>query len=85
MIPKNRLIFYAYQFVPITLLLVISLTLAHIVGNVIFNDIRANLISFMVTYYGLYWGMMRGVKNKHNYNDNTSGVATVLSTSTTLA
>ncbi len=79
MIPKNSLVFYAYQFVPVIFLLVVSFAFAFLVGTVIFNDTRAYALSFWVAYYGLFFGIMRGVKNKHNFNDNTSGVATVLS------
>ena len=79
MIPKNKLIFYAYQFVPITVLVVVSLLFAFVVGELIFKSYEAFLISFMVAYYGLFFGIMRGFANKNNYNDNTSGVATVLS------
>ena len=78
MIPKNRVIFYAYQFVPVIFLLVISFAFAYLVGNVIFNDMRAYAISFLVAYYGLFFGIMRVFKNKHNYNDNTSGLATLM-------
>ena len=79
MIPKNKLVFYAYQFVPITFLVVVSLLFGWIVGEVIFNSYEAFLIMFMVAYYGMFFGIMRGFTNKYNYNDNTSGVATVLS------
>ena len=79
MIPKNRVLFYLYQFVPITFLVVLSFAVAFLVGNIIFNDMRAWAISFLITYYGLFFGIMRAFKNKNNYNDNTSGVATVLS------
>lgn len=79
MMPKSRVIFYAYQFVPIIFLLVVSFTFAYIVGHVIINDMRAYALSFLLAYYGLFFGIMRGFKNKNNYNDNTSGVATILS------
>lgn len=79
MIPKNRLVFYLYQFVPIIFLLVVSFAFADIVGNLIFKDMTAYLMSFLVAYYGLFFGIMRAFKNKNNHNDNTSGVATVLS------
>ncbi len=79
MIPKNRVLFYLYQFVPIIFLLAISFAFADIVGNLIFNDMTAFLLSFLVAYYGVFFGIMRVFKNKNNYNDNTSGVATVLS------
>lgn len=79
MMPKHRAIFYAYQFVPIVFLLFVSFTFAYLVGTLIFNDMRAYLLSFLVAYYGLFFGIMRVFKNKNNYNDNTSGIATVLS------
>ena len=79
MMPKSRVIFYAYQFVPIIFLLVVSFTFAYIVGHVIINDMRAYALSFLLAYYGLFFGIMRVFKNKNNYNDNTSGVATILS------
>ncbi len=79
MIPKNRLVFYLYQFVPIIFLLAVSFAFAHLVGNVIFNDMSAYMLSFLFAYYGLFFGTMRVFKNKNNYNDNTSGVSTVLS------
>lgn len=79
MIPKNRVVFYAYQFVPVIFLLIVSFALADLVGNVLLNDAYAFLITFLLIYYGLFFGIMRIFKNKNNYNDNTSGVATVLS------
>ena len=77
--PKSRVIFYAYQFVPIIFLLVVSFAFAFLVGDFLIKDERIFYISFLVAYYGLFFGIMRGFKNKNNYNDNTSGVATVLS------
>lgn len=79
MIPKNKLIFYAYQFVPVLFLVAVSLLVGYLVGNLILKSYEAFYISFMVAYYGLFFGIMRGFTNKFNYNDNTSGVATVLS------
>ena len=78
MMPKHRILFYAYQFVPIIFLLMVSLSVAFLT-NALINDDRAFYISFLVSYYGLFFGIMRAFKNKKNYNDNTSGVATVLS------
>lgn len=79
MIPKNATVFYMYQFVPVIFMLAVSLFLAYIIGVVIVNDNRAWYLSFLIIYYGLFFLTMRGFKNKNNYNDNTSGVATVLS------
>lgn len=79
MIPKNRALFFAYQFVPVIFLLLISLTLSYLFGIVLLNDERAYMLSFLVIYYGTFLLMMRAFKNPNNFNDNTSGVATVLS------
>ena len=79
MMPKSRALFYAYQFVPGIFLLVVSFAFAFVVGTLIFNDTKVYLLSFLFAYYGLFFGIMRAFKNKNNYNDNTSGVATVLS------
>ena len=79
MIPKNKALFYSYQFVPIIFLLVVSFAFAYLMGYVVFDDYSVFLISFLIAYYGIFFGIMRVFKNKHNFNDNTSGVSTVLS------
>lgn len=79
MIPKNKLVFYAYQFVPVVFLLAVSLIVAYIVGIVLLNDTNLYMLTFLVLYYGMFFLIMRGFPNPYNYNDNTSGVATVLS------
>ena len=79
MIPKSRVIFYAYQFVPIIFLLGVSFAFAFLMGSLITKDEKVFYFSFLLSYYGLFFGIMRGFKNKNNFNDNTSGVATILS------
>ncbi len=79
MIPKNRLVFYLYQFVPVIFLLAVSLSLSYLIGMVLLQDQRAYMLSFLILYYGIFFLMIKGFKNPYNYNDNTSGVATVLS------
>lgn len=78
MMPKHRVWFYAYQFVPIIFLLAVSFAFAFLVNATIKNEIVFYL-SFIVAYYGTFFGIMRAFKNRNNFNDNTSGVATVLS------
>lgn len=79
MMPKHRVLFFAYQFVPVIFLLTISFTVALFI-NALVNDDRAFIISFLLSYYAyLFFGIMRIFKNKNNHNDNTSGVSTVLS------
>ena len=79
MIPRNQLLFWAYQFSPIIFMLVIGLALSYLIGMVWLEDERAYMLTFLAIYYGLYFLMFRGPSNPKNYNDNTSGVATLLS------
>ncbi len=79
MIPRNKVVFWIYQFVPIIFLLAVSLGGGYLIGQVALGSYEAFLGVFLVFYYALYFLMFRGFPNKNNYNDNTSGVATVLS------
>lgn len=85
MIPKSRWLFYLYQFVPIIFLLAVSLLAGYIVGGLIFNIYEVFLVSFLVVYYTVFFLMFRTFENKNNYNDNTSGIAAVLSAADLLA
>ena len=78
MMPKHRFLFYLYQFVPIIFLLIVSFLFAFLM-YAIFRNESVLYFSFLIAYYGLFFGIMRIFKNKNNFNDNTSGVATILS------
>ena len=58
MIPRNQMLFYLYQFLPITLLLAVSigaaLGLAKGLGYVGQEFTRAFLLIYLAIYYGLY-------------------------------
>ena len=78
MIPRNRAVFYLYQFAPVALVLALSLGPVFLV-NAFYPLTRQEMVlGFLVLYYGLYFLMFRGKKNPNNYNDNTSGVALIL-------
>ena len=80
MIPRNIPLFFAYQMVPVLFMLIVGFAAGFVVQAVVGGeDMRAFAIAFLVTYYALFFIMFRGFSNKNNYNDNTSGVATVLS------
>ncbi len=79
MIPRNQLLFWSYQFLPIIFMLTIGLSLSYLIGMVWLKDERAYMLTFLAIYYFLYFAMFRGASNPKNYNDNTSGVATLLS------
>ncbi len=78
MIPRNIPLFFAYQMLPVTVMLAIALSISYLVGMVWLSDERAYMLTFLALYYGLYFLMFRGPSNPKNYNDNTSGVATLL-------
>ncbi len=85
MIPKDKLLFYLYQFSPILVLLFASLGLSYLIGYVLLNSYETFVIGFLVLYYGGYFLGFRTFENKNNHNDNTSGVATVLSVAESLS
>ena len=84
MVPRNKMVYFLCQFVPVVLILT-----AAMVGGWLFaarfarpgdaDFMRYFLLPYLFIYYGLYFVMYRVFKNPNNYNDNTSGVATVLS------
>ena len=78
MIPRNLPLFFSYQFLPIIFMLLVSLPISYLVGMVWLQDSRAYMLTFLALYYVLYFLMFRGPSNPKNYNDNTSGVATLL-------
>ena len=81
MIPRNTLLFYLYQFVPIILLLAIALAGGFLAAASLPDQtyfMQVFLLVYLVIYYGLYILLYRAFKNPNNCNDNTSGVAAVL-------
>lgn len=78
MIPRNIPVFFAYQMLPVIVMLAVALSISYLVGMVWLQDSRAYMLTFLAIYYGLYFIMFRGFSNPKNYNDNTSGVATLL-------
>ncbi len=78
MIPRNKPLFFAYQMVPVLFMLIIGFAVGFGAQAIAGGDERALYIGFLVTYYALFLVMFRGFPNKNNYNDNTSGTATVL-------
>ena len=80
--PCNALLFWAYQ-----ILQILILVLATFLIGVIFCLITGREISstgVLIIYWVLLLLMMFGPANKHNANDNTSGVVTVLEIARTL-
>ncbi len=81
--PCNLLTFLLYQIVVVVLFLVVAVGLGVAAGLLIRNEEIASLVSVAI-YWGLLILMLFGPANKHNANDNTSGVVTVLEMARTM-
>ena len=82
MLPRNRILFYLYQFLPVSLILICSYIPANIIANKHFSgdyNILAFEIIFFLLYFSLFYLLYFSFKNKKNFNDNTSGCAVLLS------
>ena len=75
--PCNPVTYFLFQFLIVGLLLGISVSIAFAV-KFLTNDTRFALLSWYIAYFGILGLMMFGPANRHNANDNTSGVVTVL-------
>lgn len=75
--PTNFLIYLLYNLFVVGLLLLFSLAAAYVVGMLTHDSYLVG-ISWYIFYFGILLLMMFGPANRHNANDNTSGVVTVL-------
>ena len=84
MIPRNKGLYLLCQFTPVLLILAAAIGGGLLVAAQFSQPGRDDFMAFfllpyLLIYYGLYFLLYRVFKNPNNYNDNTSGVATVLS------
>lgn len=84
MIPRNKGLYLLCQFIPIILILAVAIGGGLLVASQFSQPGRDDFMAFfllpyLLIYYGLYILLYRVFKNPNNYNDNTSGVSTVLS------
>ena len=79
MMPRNPGLAYAYAFgIPLVIAFA-SLGVAHALQAAFSLPYPAFAAIYLVLYFVIFFGIMRRGANKTNKNDNTSGVATVLS------
>lgn len=78
MMPLSKILIYIYHFGFFIFLAVISLIISKGISMLLTNQYIEWVIIYMILYFSSYFFLMRFFKNKNNYNDNTSGVATVL-------
>ncbi len=77
--PLNPVIYFLYQILFIAILLGISVGAAYCV-YLLADEFWVAYLVWWVVYFGLLALIILGPANKHNANDNTSGVVTVLET-----
>jgi hypothetical protein len=78
MIPRCKPLYYICQMIPILLILALSLAGGYGFSLLLGGASAAFLLGFLVLYYGIYFLGFRTFSNRHNANDNTSGVLTLL-------
>lgn len=81
--PTNLLVYLLYQLFLVGLMLAVAF-LAALGVTYASGNVELAFLSWYVVYFGLLALMMFGPANKHNANDNTSGVVTVLETAASM-
>ncbi len=78
MLPRNPLICYLYHIGYPVALAMLSLLITKGIQALFSLDYKAWAVLYIILYFGIYFLCSRAFTNKHNKNDNTSGVAAVL-------
>ena len=76
MMPRNLPLFFGYQMVLVGILLAVSLA-GMLAASLATQNVIIGEGVFFLLYFGFLALMLVGPANKHNVNDNTSGVAAV--------
>lgn len=79
MMPRNPVLTILYHMIFPILMALISLAIAYAICHVASIDDRYAGIIFLAPYFSMFFLATRCFTNKNNKNDNTSGVATVMS------
>lgn len=81
--PCNPVGYFLYQFFVIGLLLAVSVGIAYLV--ILWSGTaQLGFLAWYIAYFGILFLMIFGPANRHNANDNTSGIVTLLETMITL-
>ena len=75
--PCNPVTYILYQVFIIAIYFAVSVPIGLLVGWLTRNE-TLGLLAWYISYFGIIALMMFGPANRHNANDNTSGVVTVL-------
>lgn len=77
LIPFNPFTYILYQLIVVALFFAISIPIGLLVAWLTRNEMMG-FAGWYISYFGVLFLMMLGPANRHNANDNTSGVVTVL-------
>ena len=77
MLPRNLPLFFLYQLLCVATLLIVGLGAMFLVGGLT-GSRQAGTLAFLLVYFGLLMLLRMGPANRHNVNDNTSGVAALM-------
>ena len=75
--PLNKKVYYIYQFLLSFGLITTALFLGSFI-NLLSNDVISTRLGYTVLIFVFFFQLMMGYRNPKNYNDNTSGVVTLL-------
>ncbi len=79
MMPRNKGLALLYGFGYPFILALLSLAVAFLIETIAKLEYIHTLIIYLIIYFGAFYLCTRCFTNKNNANDNTSGVATVIS------
>lgn len=79
MLPRSPFIFYVYNFFFPFVMALVSLGIAFGLDALFTLGTEWTIFIYLIIYFAMFIFVTRVFTNKHNANDNTSGVATVLS------
>lgn len=79
MMPANKGLAVLYQLALPLLLAIAALVVSFSLQAWLQFDSSLAIVIYLILYYVLFFRLTRNGKNKHNKNDNTSGVATIMS------
>ncbi len=79
MLPRNPFVCYLYHFGYPVALAMLALLVSRLLQTALTLDDKLWAVLYIVLYLGAFWLATRTFTNKHNKNDNTSGVAAVMS------
>jgi hypothetical protein len=78
MMPANKIIGTLIHLAYPLVMAIFSLIIAFLISGIFDLYQTATIVIYLVLYFGLFFCSTRLITNKNNKNDNTSGVATVL-------